>query len=313
MKEEIIETWLQSPVTMDGEEKQKNRFNVDKSNVRWNHFSCSKGFVMVPNVLLRYHEELGIDEKELIFLLKLSSHKETFLVHDNMLIEGNQKTAQRRRHSLKIKGLIDFNQRRESYYDKDGKKCWKTLGFTYDLSVINRKLEELTYKIMEDRNLFAENKIVQAEDRNGSEDRQQSPAYNTKKKTMQNTKKNSSTTTFFNKSPAFNFKSSANKFMDIIAAYNSNVDPLYIVQKADLLALECFAYPELLLQYIPYWTQFIGTHKDYLYYSNRRDEYDKKNTAQIYVMINHWNNFYKFAKRKIQSEKDLKLAFGESL
>ena len=105
----------------------------------------------------------------------------------------------------------------------------------------------------------------------------------------------------------------ASKFQDIIAAYKSNVDASYIVQPKDLMTLEEFDYPDRLLKYIPYWTQFNGTHLNYLHYANNVDGYDKKHTAQIHVMVKHWNNFYKFAENKIKAEKEFREAFGEDL
>ena len=57
-------------------------------NVRWN---IGKHFLQIPNLLIDYHEELGIDEKELLFLIKLSRHKETFKVHDNKVVKGCRK------------------------------------------------------------------------------------------------------------------------------------------------------------------------------------------------------------------------------
>jgi hypothetical protein len=276
------------------------------SNVRWNNYAIDKGFLQIPNLLIDYHEELGIDEKELLFLIKLSRHKSSFKVHDDKLVKGCQKTAQRRRSSLKKKGLLLFHEHKESYIE-EGKTKWNTVGFTYDLSILNEKLQELNNQLNDDF-VSNEDKNVVENDENGDEDRHQRPPNNTSNNTNYNT--SSSTTTNFKKTSALDLELDASKFKDIIDAYKLNIDASYIVQKKDLLSLRRFAYPERLEKYIPYWSKFIGTHGEYLYNANRLDAFDKKHTAQIHVMIKHWNNFYKFAERKIKSAEDYKQAFG---
>ena len=69
-------------------------------NIRWNNNAVDKGFIALPNTIIEHHEELGINEMELIFLIKISRHTETFKVHDNKVVSGCQRTAQRRPWSI---------------------------------------------------------------------------------------------------------------------------------------------------------------------------------------------------------------------
>ncbi len=279
-------------------------------NVRWNNYAMDEGFIQIPNLLIDYHEELGIDEKELLFLIKLSRHKASFKVHDDKLVKGCQKTAQRRRSSLKKKGLLHFQEHKESF-DEGGVKKWKTVGFTYDLSTLNDKLQELSNQLDDDFFDSEEDNYVESNDADESEPRPQRPPNNTKNNTIYNTSSSTTTSILSKETSAKSKELDASKYQDIIDAYISCVDASYIVQKKDLLSLAEFHYHERLLQYIPYWTKFIGTHKDFLYNGNRLDDFDKKHTAQIHIMIKHWNNFYKFAERKIKAEVDYKNAFGD--
>ena len=165
-------------------------------NVRWN---IGKHFLQIPNLLIDYHEELGIDEKELLFLIKLSRHKETFKVHDSKVVKGCQKTAQRRRASLRKKGLLYFEECKRSYLVGDEIR-WETEGFVYDLSIINAKLQELSDSIEEDNTVLTEDKIVPDEDIIDTEDGHQSPPKNTMQNTIYNNSSSSTTTSKAKKS-----------------------------------------------------------------------------------------------------------------
>ena len=92
-------------------------------NVRWNNYALDGGFLQVPNILINHHEKLGIDEHELMFLIKITSHKNTFKIHDNKATTKSQKTAYRRRKSLRGKGLIEFKEHKEcSWMQRDTRR-----------------------------------------------------------------------------------------------------------------------------------------------------------------------------------------------
>ena len=43
------------------------------------------GFVMVSNLLISYQSELGITDRELMFIIKAIKHKENYKLHDEQL------------------------------------------------------------------------------------------------------------------------------------------------------------------------------------------------------------------------------------
>lgn len=169
-------------------------------NIRWNNNAVNKGFVALPNTIIEHHEELGINEMELIFLIKISRHAETFKVHDNKVVSGCQRTAQRRRSSLYKKGLLDFKEHKEYSRLQDGTPIVKSVGFTYDLSKINAKLQELldspdgkALMPVDGTTLSGTETILDpCEDNIGQQKSHQSPPNNTIYKTNKNTIKNSS-------------------------------------------------------------------------------------------------------------------------
>jgi hypothetical protein len=276
------------------------------NNIRWNNYAMDYGFLQFPNLLIDYHEEIGIDEKELMFLLKLSRHKEDFKVHDNQVIKGNQKTAQRRRNSLKKKGLLEWQQHKESYYE-NGNEYWITTGFTYDLSYLNQKLQDFYDKLQMDKTVLDEDKIVPGEDKKGVVEGQGSPAYNTSYNTSYNTINTTIGLEELNTTTEVEGVNINTIDLDesVIAAYKQEVDPDYIEQPADIKYVHNFKNKEQLLKYIPYWNKYIGNHPDMQWRLNTLDEYDKKHSARICVMIKHWNKFRKFAEGQIIKEERL--------
>lgn len=85
--------------------------------------------------------------------------------------------------------------------------------------------------------------------------------------------------------------------------YKLEIDKYYALQTKDKTSLHAFQFKEKLLHCIPYWTRYIGTHNDYLYRGRTLDSFDKQHTAQIHVMIKHWNDFHKFAEERIKKEE----------
>jgi hypothetical protein len=99
------------------------------------------GFVMVSNLLITYREQLGISNKELLFIIEIMKHKEDYKLHDEVLDPTvSPRTLQRRRKSLKDKGLLNFTVWRHT--DENGHIY--TEGITYDLSPLEEKLQEIS-------------------------------------------------------------------------------------------------------------------------------------------------------------------------
>ena len=99
------------------------------------------GFVMVSNLLITYREQLGISNKELLFIIEVMKHKEDYKLHDEVLDPTvSPRTLQRRRKSLKDKGLLNFTVWRHT--DENGHIY--TEGITYDLSPLEEKLQEIS-------------------------------------------------------------------------------------------------------------------------------------------------------------------------
>ena len=102
------------------------------------------GFVMFSNLLISHQEELGITNRELNFLIKVMKHKENYKLHDSVLDPTvSSRTLQRTRKSLVDKGILTY-------------KVWKctdenghihTEGITYDLSLLELKLQEISNAI----------------------------------------------------------------------------------------------------------------------------------------------------------------------
>lgn len=106
------------------------------------------GFVMVSNLLITYREELGISNKELLFIIEIMKHKEDYKLHDEVLDPTvSPRTLQRRRKSLKDKGLLNFTVWRHS--DENGHIY--TEGITYDLSPLEAKLQEISNALAEEK------------------------------------------------------------------------------------------------------------------------------------------------------------------
>ena len=114
-----------------------------KSNPTTNYLQRN-GFIMVSNLLIDYQEELGITDDELIFITKIMKNSSGWRLHDCDISKTvSSKTLQRRRKSLKEKGLLDYktititNSLGQKFND----------GIMYDLSKLEEKLQSISDKI----------------------------------------------------------------------------------------------------------------------------------------------------------------------
>ena len=104
------------------------------------------GFVMVSNLLIDYQEELGITDDELVFITKVMKNTSSWRLHDSDISKAvSSKTLQRRRKSLKEKGLLEYKT--VTITNSLGQKF--NDGIMYDLSKLEQKLQEISNKIEE--------------------------------------------------------------------------------------------------------------------------------------------------------------------
>jgi hypothetical protein len=112
-------------------------------NVKFGNTILDNGFVMIPNLLLDNQKELDLTDDELLFIIKVMRHHESFKLHDKQINENlSSKTLQRRRKSLKDKGYLETTVYK--YQNKDG--TWINDGILYDFSGLILKLSEITPK-----------------------------------------------------------------------------------------------------------------------------------------------------------------------
>lgn len=104
------------------------------------------GFIMVSNLLIDYQEELGITDDELVFITKVMKNTSSWRLHDSDISKSvSSKTLQRRRKSLKEKGLLEYKT--VTITNSLGQKF--NDGIMYDLSKLEQKLQEISNKIEE--------------------------------------------------------------------------------------------------------------------------------------------------------------------
>ena len=114
-----------------------------KSNPTTNYLQRN-GFIMVSNLLIDYQEELGITDDELVFITKIMKNSSGWRLHDCDISKTvSSKTLQRRRKSLKEKGLLDYKT--ITITDSLGQKF--NDGIMYDLSKLEEKLQSISDKI----------------------------------------------------------------------------------------------------------------------------------------------------------------------
>ena len=120
------------------------------------------GFVMVSNLLINYQSELGITDRELMFIIKVIKHKENYKLHDEQLDPNvSARTLQRCRKSLKEKGYLNYKVWK--YTDEKGHI--HTEGITYDFSPLEEELQRISNLIAEEKesqiDKEAENYIIE--------------------------------------------------------------------------------------------------------------------------------------------------------
>ena len=126
------------------------------------HYIQRDGFVMVSNLLISYQSELGITDRELMFIIKAIKHKENYKLHDEQLDPNvSARTLQRCRKSLKEKGYLNYKVWK--YTDEKGHI--HTEGITYDFSPLEEELQRISNLIAEEKesqiNKEAENYIIE--------------------------------------------------------------------------------------------------------------------------------------------------------
>lgn len=110
------------------------------TTARFGNLILDQGFIMVPNLLLDYQEDLGLSDDELLFIIKVLRHHETFRIHDKDLSQSvSEKTLQRRRASLKNKGYLDTTV----FKSQDANGTWITNGITYDFTKLLLAISEI--------------------------------------------------------------------------------------------------------------------------------------------------------------------------
>ncbi len=98
------------------------------------------GFTMIPNLLIDNQHELGISDDELLFIIKVMRHNESYKLHDDQISQDlSSKTIQRRRKTLIDKGYLQVEIYK--YQDKEGH--WHTDGILYDFTNLTMALTQL--------------------------------------------------------------------------------------------------------------------------------------------------------------------------
>lgn len=110
------------------------------SNKNDKFFFTANGYSNVPNTLFDFQQELGINNDELLFLIRVNRIRPGSITKDENFDKTlSHRTLQRYRASLKEKGLLSFKNVVDS---RDGNYVGQ--GIRYDLSPLWAKLQELT-------------------------------------------------------------------------------------------------------------------------------------------------------------------------
>jgi len=119
-----------------------------KQKAVWGNYLTDYGYFATSNLLIDKQEELGLDDKELLFIIKVSRYSTGWVIKDANLTGKSSRTYQRIRNTLKAKGYLKTNEHKKK--DRTTGK-WINGGISYDLSGLNKALEELYEIIVEDR------------------------------------------------------------------------------------------------------------------------------------------------------------------
>lgn len=119
---------------------------AENLRVKHGNYFVDFGFTSISNLLLDYQEELGIDDTELLFFIKVSRFSKMYTIK-NASIPFCDKTIQRIRKRLTDKGYLSYTV--ISGKNSDG--TFYTEGCKYDFSGLNKKLSDLASTIKEEK------------------------------------------------------------------------------------------------------------------------------------------------------------------
>ena len=98
------------------------------------------GFTMISNLIMDNQVRLNITNEEFAFIVKIYRNVKGYKIHDSALDSTvSTRTLQRRRKSLKDKGLIKYTV----YRKRDDSGHITTDGISYDLSPLEEKLQAI--------------------------------------------------------------------------------------------------------------------------------------------------------------------------
>jgi len=121
--------------------------NEQQVKVVWGNYIFDHGYFNVSNLLIDAQEELGITDDELLFIIKVQRFSNGWTILDAKLSNTLcSKSLQRRRNSLKEKGLLQTIERKE----KDEEGQIRTYGIIYNFSGLDKKLREISDKKLEE-------------------------------------------------------------------------------------------------------------------------------------------------------------------
>ncbi|MFA6089753.1 MAG: hypothetical protein WC755_07890 [Candidatus Woesearchaeota archaeon] len=118
----------------------------EQMKVVWGNYIFDHGYFNISNLLIDSQEELGITDDELLFIIKIQRFSGGWTILDSKLSKSLcSKSLQRRRKTLKEKGLLDTIERKE----KDEQGQIRTYGIIYNFSGLDKKLREISEKKLE--------------------------------------------------------------------------------------------------------------------------------------------------------------------
>ena len=119
------------------------------------------GHVAISNLLLDVQDELDISDTEMLFIIKACKINRKIINDSDFGKHVSTKTLQRKRASLKAKGLLDYSIVKGK--GSDGR--YKTIGIAYDLKPLEDRLQAISdniYKAEEEKaaKIIEEKKIL---------------------------------------------------------------------------------------------------------------------------------------------------------
>jgi hypothetical protein len=111
------------------------------------------GFTMISNLIMDNQVRLNITNEEFAFIVKIYRNVKGYKIHDSALDSTvSTRTLQRRRKSLKDKGLIKYTV----YRKRDDSGHITTDGISYDLSPLEEKLQAIHIENLSKKELKVE-------------------------------------------------------------------------------------------------------------------------------------------------------------